>query len=846
MKKVRRLYSQFQPEHYELYLEPDREAAVFSGRVKITGQKTGRPSKRLTLHQKGLKIKSAEMLFYDKRKGPIKIGLSRINTHGRFDEVRLHAAELLFPGRYELTLEFSGKITEQMHGIYPCKFSRGGKPKQLIATQFESHYAREVFPCIDEPEAKATFDLSLLVPKDETVIANTPVKKQIPKGNKVLASFETTPKMSSYLLAFAYGELGFKEKKTKRGITVRAYATPNNVKFTDFALDAAADCLDFYEEYFGIRYPLPKLDMIALPDFSSGAMENWGLVTYREQALLVDPKNTSLEMKQYVAMVVAHELAHQWFGNLVTMRWWTDLWLNEGFASWIEYLAVDKLFPAWKMWTQFVANDQLAGLRSDALASTHPIEVPINHPDEIRTIFDDISYQKGASVIHMLHAYLGDDKFRQGLHAYLTKHAYANAQTSDLWEALSKSSGRPVDEFMGNWVSKPGYPLLSASFKQGKLELNQQRFLMRPEKSAANALWPIPLNPKAGLQQTLMNKRSTASSWDKQPVLLNDGHSGFYCTVYDDDAYHAFRQQIEDGKMAETDRFGLLSDAASAAKAGHLPTTEVLKMMSGYSHESSAAVWDAIAIFLGDIRRVFDSEQLLEAMKPLVRELTDIQVKRLGWQPGKTEPYFDSLLRPTILGIASWANNKQVTDEAQSRFAKMKKPEDEHPDIRPVVYNTSARIGGKKEFEKLKVFYEQTPSASEKVTLSSALTNFRQPAIYKQALEFIKSDSVRAQDIGYWVSFSYANRHAKRETWKWMKANWDWIQEKVGAELGFSRMPLYAARSFADKEFRSSFVAFFEPRLGPALVRDYQKSLETIDWQAAWRQRDAQILSRFF
>ena len=438
-KNVTRLFEQFAPEHYTIHIALSEDKKSFTGSATVKGRKTGRPSERITLHAKDLKITDAKVALNDKKNGVKEIELSRTNIQKSYDEVRLHASETLFPGSYEISMNFSGDITKNMEGIYPSNFEEDGVKKQLIATQFESHHAREAFPCIDEPEAKATFDFSLTHAKDEVALGNTPEieSRREESGNRRTTTFETTPVMSTYLVAFVTGEMAVKEAKSKSGVTIRTYATSHQIEHTEFALGVAVKAMDFYEDYYDIPFPLAKCDFVALPDFASGAMENWGLITFREQALLVDD-HTSLGSKQWVALVVAHELTHQWFGNLVTMRWWTDLWLNEGFASWMEYLAVDSQFPEWELWTQFAVDEQQLALKLDSLEHTHPIEVSIKHPDEIRTIFDAISYQKGASVIHMLHDYLGAEPFRDGLRHYLKAHAYNNTDTVDLWAALEE------------------------------------------------------------------------------------------------------------------------------------------------------------------------------------------------------------------------------------------------------------------------------------------------------------------------------------------------------------------------------------------------------------------------
>lgn len=847
-KKVRRLYEQFQPASYNLNLDIDPDRMVFNGTVTISGKKVGRPSQRLTFHASGLKIRDAEITSRDKH-GLKAHEVERINIQKSFEEVRLHVPHMLYPGNYTITLHFEGSITRQMEGIYPCFFKHNGEKKKLIATQFESHHAREVFPAIDEPEAKATFDLTLITPSQQTVISNTPIAKQTESNGRAVTIFETTPKMSTYLLAFAFGEMGFLEAKTKDGVLVRTYATPDNVAHTQFALDVAVKCLEFYNQYFDIPYPLDKCDFIALPDFASGAMENWGCITFREQALLVDPDNTSLPTKQYVAQVVAHELTHQWFGNLVTMRWWNDLWLNESFATWMSYLAEDALFPEWQVWTQFVVDEQHQALKLDALENTHPIEVTINHPDEIRTIFDAISYEKGASVLLMLHGYIGAENFRNGLRQYLKAHAYGNTETIDLWGSLEDNSNIPVGDFMQAWTKQPGFPLLHAKVKVNEVTLSQNKFTLNPKAHSSQDTWPIPLLTRgSSLPENVISVpkivMTTETSTDN--IFFNGGRNAFYRVAYDPKHISRLAAAINAGKMDPLDRLGLLSDVFESAKSGAMSTIDALTLLEAYYNEDNTVVWDIIAGNLGSIRAVMDDDALRNDMKPFVRKLSSQQLARLGWVESTKDSHFDKLLRPTILGLNSWSEEQSTVKEAQRRFAAMKRPEDIMPDLRGVVYGTAARTGGDAEFNKLLSMHNETTSSEERVTIAAALTDFEQPHLIKRALALINTDTVRLQDAGYWIAYSFMNRHAKTMTWEWMVTNWSWLEQNLGKDLSFYRMPIYAARSFSDAIFLPEFKNFFAAHMSPALERPVKQGIETIEWQSAWRKRDLIQIKHYF
>ncbi len=846
---MKRLLDQFVPKNYQLALDIDRDDMTFTGSVTIEGQKVGRPNQRLTFHQNGLEITAVHVVKHDKS-GDHEVAIDRINHHSKFDEVRLHATHMLYNGSYSVRLEFKGKITRQMNGVYPCFFAHDGKEKQLIATQFESHHAREVFPCIDEPAAKATFELTLTTPAGETVLSNTPAKKGVEKAGRLVTTFEPTPHMSTYLLAFIFGELGYKEAKTKDGVVVRTYATPDNVAFTEFALEVAVKCLEFYEEYFDIKYPLEKCDFIALPDFASGAMENWGCITFREQAMLVDPKNSTLATKQYVALVVAHELTHQWFGNLVTMRWWSDLWLNEGFASWMEYLAVDHLYPDWQLWTQFVVDEQQQALKLDALEHTHPIEVPIHHPDEIRTIFDAISYNKGASVIHMLHEYLGHEAFRDGLRHYLSTHKYGNTDTIDLWASLEKISGKPVRDFMHSWTSLPGYPIVSATVSNKSVSLRQERFYTNPDHSKAEPTnWPVPLLASESAPDTLHESTTLFAIQDVANFKLNSGQSGFYRTVYDPEQLERLGALIKQGTLQPLDRLGVLFDLFEAAKAGYAKTFDALQFLDNFAAEDNFAVWDAMTASIGSVRLIMGDEDLRETMKPYIRKLVAVQLKRLGWKQRKQDSHFDKLMRPIILSLAASADTKEVVDQCLTLFDSIDETSGTSsidPDLRGTVLSTAARLGNEQTFNKLVRLHNASSLSEERLTIAAAITGFKQPELIERSLSMIDSKDVRLQDVTFWMAYSFMNRHAKHTTWQWLKTHWSWLQDNLGSDLSFYRMPIYAARVFADKDFAHEYTSFFKPKMSPALERSYNQGLEMLSWQTAWRDRALEETKAFF
>ena len=511
-----------------------------------------------------------------------------------------------------------------MAGFYRSKYIVDGEERWMATTQFESTDARRAFPCWDEPALKSKFRVSLTIPSHLSALSNMPVAKKEERGDKqTFYAFEETPIMSTYLLAFIVGEFDYVEDKTKEGVDVRVYTPLGKSEQGKFALHMATRTLSFFTEYFGIPYPLPKSDMIAIADFSSGAMENWGLITYRETALLIDEKNSSVTNKQRVAYVVAHELAHQWFGNLVTMEWWKELWLNEGFATWVGNLATAEFYPEWDIWTKFSSDYFSRAQGLDSMLTTHPIEVEVYNSAEIDEIFDLISYCKGASVIRMVATYLGEDAFKEGLNIYLTRHQYANATTDDLWRALAESSKKDVKGFMDNWIKRPGLPVLSVqqnSENPTELQITQERFLSSGAKATddQNSVWNcsigiatdktkepvfIGFNEANGKISIPHEFVADPSDW----IKVNAGQSGFFFVQYSPEMLSNIVPAVREKKLNALDRIGLLSDAYSLTKAGRMSTSDLLELLRGYQEETEYTVLSEISSVLRAVKTVFDS-----------------------------------------------------------------------------------------------------------------------------------------------------------------------------------------------------------------------------------------------
>lgn len=852
-KSVPRLFQSFQPEKYGLYIELDRAKMEFKGTVTIIGRKVGRPSKRLTFHQKFLTITGVNVLFKDK-KGNQDVAITRINHQRSADEVRLHADTMLYPGEYVVTMEYTGKITPGMTGIYPCFFKNDGKDDALIATQFESHHAREAFPCIDEPEAKATFDLTLITEKSVEVLSNMPVKEQTEHPNELATSFETTPRMSTYLLAFAVGHLHAKTAKTKRGTAVSIWATVAQPKDSfDVALDAAVRSIEFFEGYFNVPYPLAKSDHIALPDFSSAAMENWGLITYRERVLLAYPGETSQSTKELIATVIAHETSHQWFGNLVTMKWWNDLWLNESFANLMEYQAVDAMFPEWHVWDTFVASDGLSALRRDATPGVQAVKTTVNHPDEISTLFDpSIVYAKGGRLLYMLKNYIGEDAFRKGLTEYFKANAYKNTEGADLWKALSAASGIDVAAFMNPWLERSGFPVVSISQPGSEITISQKHFSDNPDKTDPERLWPVPLFATSDDVPALMTEREgTVKDNDNPFILLNSGARGHFIVQYLEDRQ---RERLADlitaGKLSNTERLMFLNDSSMLGRAGYQSYAETLRLLEAYADESSDPVWDIMSLIIGESRRFVDQDETLEdKIKVYIRTLIIKQYARLGWDEKADESAADQKLRATIIGLGAYSEEPAITQRALKAFEDYKQhPSSLSSEIRAIVFGVPIKQGDKAAFDYLLKLHDTTHNNELQTDIAAALTTTHSEAQAKQLLERLKDPNlVKPQDADRWLVYLMRNRYVRETAWSWMVSEWPWIEKTYSNDKSYDYMPRYAASICNTREWEKRYKEFFEPKQDQiVLKRNILIGFEEISNRIKWLERDLQAVQDYF
>eukprot|EP00123_Amoebidium_parasiticum_P001055 comp12046_c0_seq1/m.6750 comp12046_c0_seq1/g.6750 ORF comp12046_c0_seq1/g.6750 comp12046_c0_seq1/m.6750 type:complete len:862 (-) comp12046_c0_seq1:775-3360(-) len=839
------------PVHYDLTLTPDLTNFVYSGFETVTLEVKTK-SVDITLNIKELNVTKATLTLEDGSTMEASIHPDLAEEVCRFS----------FPTPFEpqtarLYVEFDGVLNDLMAGFYRSSYvKQDGSRSWMATTQFEPTDARRAFPCWDEPALKSTFSVSMRVPNDLTALGNMDIIKETQMdGGMKEVTFDKTPIMSTYLVAFICGEFEYVEGTTREGVRVRTYTPVGHKEQGRFSVEVACETLSFFSEYFDIPYPLPKLDQVAIPDFSAGAMENWGLVTYRTVVLLFDPASTPASYKQRIAYIVGHELAHQWFGNLVTMEWWTHLWLNEGFATWVGWLAVDHIFPDWKVWNQFMLNELKRAMELDALKSSHPIEVEVTHARQVDEIFDAISYAKGASVIRMLATYLGEGVFRDGLRQYLKKFAYKNALTEDLWEALQNASGKDVRGMMETWTKQTGYPVVTISESSGCLHCRQHRFFSAG-KTEDNTQWVVPLRlfdsdkkPSDDIlveTEGLMPMPKNSNEWFK----ANYHQAGIFRVQYADSLLPKLGKAIESKQLDVTDRVGILSDAFSLAQSGYGSTTQALALIGYYHNEDDYTVWSDICALMGKVRSVWytEDQDTLERMRALQRRLMRPITRSLGWSVRDSDSHLTHMLRALVISGSGAVHDPEIIEEAKRKYKQFMSGDHQHglhPDLRAPVFNIALMNCETNEvFDELVALYLETEAEDLKTIVLRVLGSGPSRELVIKALDFALSEQVRNQDVSMVLLSCAQNPKGRDATWEYFMEHYQVFYDKFASgNLLMARIISYAADSLATEERAREVEEFFAKHPLRTVERTIHQVAETIRANAAWRERDRAVVA---
>ncbi len=764
------------PSHYSLSFEPDLKTFTFKGEATIEID-IPTATKLIALHAKELKVHHAA-LTQKSYSFPAKI---KINE----PKQELH---LTFPkpikGKATLTISYTGSHNEQMYGFYRSKYVLNGKEEYLLTTQFEAPNARAAFPCIDEPAFKATFDVAMIVDKNLTTLSNMPIKQQttLPQ-NKKKVLFHTTPRMSTYLLYLGLGN--FKYISTKHNnITINVYTTPDKIQYAPLPLNYTKTFLAFFEKYFDVPYPLPKVDMIAIPDFAAGAMENWGAITFREIALLGDEK-TSVVIRQNIAITVAHELAHQWFGNLVTMQWWDDLWLNESFATFMSYKAVEDAFPEWDLPLQYFENTITSALSADQVESTHPINVHVKTPGEIDEIFDRISYDKGGSVLHMLEDFVGEENFRKGLSLYLKKFAYKNATKDDLWNSIQQvHQNKHIVPLVQKFITLPGYPLVNvAKESPGKagFRLQQERFTLLPQKHPEQWLIPITYRTAEGISKKILFPQRQFSFLESSPwIKINAHQHGFYRAHYEAELLSLIGEAISRKILSPLDAVGVENDLFALMVSGKYSVKEYLSFAEQYCLKAEYPLDANLSGHLGWLFQAGYSESFGTEVRRVSLLFHRRLLGKLGWERQKGEKNTKTIVRSMCLASLGMLEHQDTLRKSSEWLEQIKSGNDGiDNNLRGVVYLLAAWKGNEEMYSYLLNRYKKEKVPEESRKLLRALGMFQDKNLLGKSLDLSQSSAVRLQD-SYMIPVSMSmNPSAEvKQLWDWTKKNWKGLQQK--------------------------------------------------------------------
>ncbi len=767
-----RLPTTVRPVRYDAVLNVDLEGKRFFGEGTIDLE-VSRPSEELILHANGLALLSAKL----EDRGGTR-ALVSAKSHPVSETLTLRFDAPVAKGSAKLTLEWAAKFSPGLQGLYST-----GK---VAVTQFEAADARRVFPCFDEPGFKARWKLAVVVPREATALSNGAIESETVEGDTKRVSFQETELLSSYLIALVMGEVAGSEITTLGSVPVRTWSTPDKVHLTRFGQDVACNTLPLLQEYFGLPYAYGKVDQVGVPGFEAGAMENAGLITYRETALLVDPATAALASQRRVAETITHELAHQWYGNLVTMEWWNDLWLNEAFATWMAVKINDQWKPEWRTWLAFDVGREEA-LKLDALRSTHPIRAEVRNPAEASESFDVITYEKGAAILRMIEAYLGEAPFRAGIRAYMREHQEKNTVADDLWRALEKASKQPVDELADAWIGRGGYPLVSVSFKGNRVSLSQSRFYSEPGAKSGE-LWPIPIVLRYGgeggvkSQRVILRKATQVVTLDEAPTWVcgNADGTGFYRVAYEESAFAALVGAVTELSPAE--RTSLVTDLWALVLAHRADVRDFLTLAGTLAGDEDHAVLDQLVGALGHLEHDLTPDEARPALRQKIAALFEPFVPTVGWDPVAGEGDLARLRRAAVLRAAGGVGRSpSLLAEARERLERYLEGEQSAlaADVHPSAVTMAARGGDQALFERLKRASEEEPDPTLRRRYLFALAAFEAPAQADAAMALAFDWKVPPQDHGFYTRMLFANEGAREATWVRLQKEWKIFQKKT-------------------------------------------------------------------
>ncbi len=822
------------PTRYDVRLRPDLASATFTGSVRIDVD-VDEPLDHLVLNAIELSIEHVEIDGHA--------------AHYELDEaterlVVLPAAPIT-PGSLELSIDFEGTINDKLRGFYRSTYTDEAGDEQVIATtQMQSTDCRRAFPCWDEPEFKAVFGITLDVESGLTAVSNGAEAERVEEGPRTVIRFADTMVMSSYLVAFVVGRLEATAPVDVDGIPVRVIHVPGKGHLAGFALETAAFCIRWFQDYYDIPYPSDKIDLLALPDFAAGAMENLGCITFRESLLLIDPDTSTQTEQQRVVDVVAHELAHMWFGDLVTMRWWNGIWLNEAFATFMEVAACDAFRPEWQRWT-FFGTERSAAFAVDSLESTRPVEFEVRSPADSEGMFDVLTYQKGGALLRMLEQYLGAERFRDGVRLYLGRHSYGSTETNDLWDAIEESTGEPVRRIMDSWIWQPGYPLVSARLDGTDVVLAQRRFLFgqhSADTGAANWAVPVGVGNGGDVRSVLVDTEPVRVPLTDPAgvVVVNTGGSGFFRVAYDEPLRSRLSGDTLQG-LSVIERYGLVDDAWAATLAGRMSAPDMLGFLRGFGSERDQIVWSSIAVALRGLGRLVDGDALAEFQR-VVRDLVGPALADLG-DPQAGEPDLDAKLRGLLTGLAGVLGQDPaaITRGRELFDAAAADPASVDAELLAAATSIVAATGDEADFERMLEGFRHGSTPQEQLRHLMALAEFDDADLIGRTCAFALSGEVKTQNAPFLLHNTIANRNHGWLAWEIVRNHWEEANDRFPTNT-IVRM-VGSVPTLDRPEQVADVAAFFAEHPIPQSAKTLEQVLERQRVNAALRDRDADPLA---